>query len=502
MGRILMMLEVSRKQDYIFASRKLRENLTRSRKISHVTGSGFFREAAGEIYDEEQNLVYAGGGHTVLQFPHAQAARAFARRVTEAVLRRYDGMEMFVKCLPYDERKLPWENLEALSSALEAKKALRKGAFRQMSVGVEALDQELNRPQLPACEDAGRGEDVGRGEDGYPLPAPWKFPLEFSQLAGEDRFIAVIHIDGNAMGKRVAGLGAGPDMGWEAYRRRLRQFSEGIQEDFTQAFRKTVEAVMKLPGLDKAVLPVRPVILAGDDVCFVSAGAIALECACTFLKALAALKNKEDGKPYAACAGVAIVHQKYPFHLAYRLSEELCASAKRFGASLDPQGRVCALDWHIEFGQLKDSLASLRLDYNTEDGNRLELRPLAVKTPEGIDPGLRTWDFFRAMCLKLQEEQGEIARSKIKQLRTAFKQGEAESSYFLQEKQIRKLLYHSGEAAHPGEAERWAWYRALLMGEEKMELKAFRAMGGVKRCLFFDALEIMDNCRFFEEVSP
>ena len=119
MHRTLMILEVSRKQDYIFASRKLRDNAARSWEIAHVTGSAFFRETAGSLYSEPENLVYAGGGHTVLQFGSRETALRFARQVTEAALRRYDGMELFVRLLPYDEARTPGENLTALTAALE-----------------------------------------------------------------------------------------------------------------------------------------------------------------------------------------------------------------------------------------------------------------------------------------------------------------------------------------------------------------------------------------------
>ena len=85
-----MILEVSRKQDYIFASKKLRENAQRSAQISYVTSSAFFRRAAGERYLEEKNLVYAGGGHTVLQFDGPDQARDFARQVTGAAMEATD----------------------------------------------------------------------------------------------------------------------------------------------------------------------------------------------------------------------------------------------------------------------------------------------------------------------------------------------------------------------------------------------------------------------------
>ena len=76
--RRLMILEVSQKQAYIFASHRLRENAARSEDIRYVTESRFFQTAAGPLYREE-DLVYAGGGHTVLQFDSRERADAFAR---------------------------------------------------------------------------------------------------------------------------------------------------------------------------------------------------------------------------------------------------------------------------------------------------------------------------------------------------------------------------------------------------------------------------------------
>jgi CRISPR/Cas system-associated protein Cas10 (large subunit of type III CRISPR-Cas system) len=46
------------------------------------------------------------------------------------------------------------------------------------------------------------------------------------------------------------------------------------------------------------------------------------------LQELDCRKNLEDGLPYTACAGVAVVHKEYPLYSAYKRSEELCRDAK------------------------------------------------------------------------------------------------------------------------------------------------------------------------------
>ena len=201
LDRVLTILEVSRKQDYIFSSKKLRENADRSNEIAYVTGSEFFRESAKNLYDEQRNMVYAGGGHTVLQFDSADQAVAFTRAVTEDALRRFEGMEIFAKTLPYDESKTPGENLNALSAALERKKAFRQSSFRQMSFGIEALDSLQNyRPQ---CAEKTDREKIP--ENLLAPPEGWEYPKQLADLSG-DNFIAVVHIDGNAMGNRVSSL--------------------------------------------------------------------------------------------------------------------------------------------------------------------------------------------------------------------------------------------------------------------------------------------------------
>ncbi|MBR1496554.1 MAG: hypothetical protein IJ617_02885 [Oscillospiraceae bacterium] len=501
MSRILMILEVSRKQDYIFSSRRLRDNVARSAEIRAATQSAFFQENAGEHYDKREHLVYSGGGHTVLQFPDAAAAMAFARAVSAAALRRYPEMELYIKQRPYDGEKSPDENLKELTAALERKKSMRRPSFRWLDFGIETLDRESCLPARPETERTAAPEPVKP-------PEGWKFPSQFKELAGKDNFISVVHIDGNAMGKRVEGLLEG-EADWDNACARLRNFSDGVDADFRGAFSETVEQLLRdLPELAmENSLPIRPVILAGDDVCFVTAGSLGLECARIFLEKLTVKVNVEDKKPYSACAGVALVHQKYPFHMAYALSEELCSSAKRFGVENDESGAVSAMDWHIEFGQLKDGLSEIREDYRTGDGSLLTLRPVTVVVPEGISGektgGLRTYAFFRAMCSALRGEYGKVARGKIKELRTALKQGKIETDFFLADKEITNLLDHVFRALYRSEDARWERFGEMLNAGSSLRHAAFEHIKGEEtaRSLLFDAIEMIDHFTPLGEVT-
>ena len=138
--KTLVILEVSRKQDYIFSSKQLRDNVRRSDEISCVTSEKFFQKTAGKQYHPE-NMVYSGGGHTILQFESKQQAVDFTQQVTEAAIRQYPQMELLAKVIEYQNNCTPGENLKNLSAELERKKSFRKSSIRQLTLGVEAKEQ-------------------------------------------------------------------------------------------------------------------------------------------------------------------------------------------------------------------------------------------------------------------------------------------------------------------------------------------------------------------------
>ena len=482
--KYLMILEVSQKQNYIFGVKSLRDKVIRSPKVQEATENNFLEKLVndGTLYSNENNLVYTGGGHTVLQFNDKEKAKDFSKAITRAAIENLGGIEVFVKIIDYDDNKCPSDNLNALISALEKKKSLHKNAFRRNSIGIEELTTENFKIKENSREpnkvfNGLKQEPIKPAEEGY------KYADEFEEIAGKDEetadnFIAVVHIDGNSTGAQVAEVQK-KYSDWEECKKGMQNFSKGIQEVFENAFRETEKEIIKSlkiePGtfLEPVTLPLRPVILDRDDVCFVTKGKYGLEITRIFLKKLSEKVLKED-KRYSACAGVALVHTKYPFNMAYDLSEELCLNAKKFSVALDPGGGICAMDWHIEFGQLKGSLSEIREEYKTEDGkSRLELRPVAVIDLYKKAPTYRTYEFVKKLAAKISENKN--LRSKMKGLRNAMKQGEVETDFYLQQKEISKLI-------------------KVLPGVDSKAFEDIDVKGKTeKRCLFFDAVEIVDH---------
>lgn len=504
--RQLMILEVSQKQAYIFESTKLRDNVERSEEICWVTDPDYFKavaERSGLVFDKEKNLVYSGGGHTVLEFADKESAKKFAYAVSARVRREFPELEYFIKIVDYDENLKPAENLFHLSQKLEKKKSVRAASFHQGSFGVEEKDTDLRRAKVQVKVP----DRIPRTSEKEYIPAGFEMPTKLEELGvskDDSSFVAIVHIDGNGMGKRVEELreqNAG--LKWDEYKKELKRFSDAIDSDFKTAFRGMLDAIEEqVPhlidkglNLKKRAFPVRKLILAGDDVCFVTEGRIGLEAARIFIEKLSALENTVDHKKYTACAGVAIVHQKYPFYKAYELSEMLCSNAKRFLASFNDDKisesgtKGCAIDWHIEFGEIIDDLSDMRRKYETADGGTLELRPYLISAEPEIweKEKIRRYSAFKRLVSLLQDKQEVYARGKIKELRGVLKEGEKATEYYLQSSLIDILDLDIFE-----DRDQKDLLNSIGTGKG-LERRAFLEIDGKKHSLYFDAVEMLDT---------
>ena len=495
MKKLLLIMEVSQKQAYIFKNKELKKNIDASYTIDEITSSGYFKKYFPEYYNEEKNLVYSGGGHTILVFDNDveendntgkenQAVR-FAKKLSKQIFCDYDGLEVFIKIMDYNENDEPSENIQNLMQKLEEKKAIRRASFRQGTFGMEVSKGEAERvfdSEKKEKEAEQRKKDAENRREKRIREEKKKIQEEetthyelvtqLEKLGGnkdDNNFIAVVHIDGNLMGKKVQKndevidgilkpqgnkLTSGEKL--DIYRAEKQKFSKDIDDLFQDAYNDMQNVVKKQiengnlkdlsleetkeNGEKQINFPIRRIIRAGDDICFVSEGRIGIECAVEYMKALWKRSEGEN----SACAGVAIVHQSYPFYKAYEIAESLCSSAKKYNASLDKEGctNACAIDWHIEYGEMYGGLDEIRNHYVDADGKSILARPYFVCGDEKYEgkAGNRTYADFKQTMEEMEyalhnkcedEEDRMIARRKLKELRTYLKESdEAVDAYF------------------------------------------------------------------------
>ena len=161
-----------------------------------------------------------------------------------------------------------------------------------------------------------------------------------SEITGQNDWIAIIHADGNGLGKIVQKVGRVKDI--------YKEFSVRLDKATTQAAQATFKAIAEMHKLDTCdLIPIRPVVLDGDDMTVIIRGDLAIDYATIFmnefenatkteighiLKGNPTLENDvfESGEDYlTACAGIAFIKSSYPFYYGYQLAEDLCGKAKK-----------------------------------------------------------------------------------------------------------------------------------------------------------------------------
>lgn len=534
MAHFLTILEVSQKQAYIFSSNMLKDNVVNSAVIAWIMSPEYFSEVIGDSFDKKKTVVYSGGGHVVLEFADRDTAKDFVMQITFQIHQDYPEIEVFSVTKEFTQEELDTEAgkyLKDLIAELEKKKSVRLSSFHQGSFGIEAIDSKSLEPKLVRMD---RSNEILRDEKKKEIkerlsPEGYNQVDKFKDLGGSkdtSNFIAVVHIDGNAMGNRVECMYKSQKekkLLWDEFKTHLRKFSEAIDKDFKGAYEEMINEVKKNLELNYLAdlslegknFPVRRIITAGDDICFVSEGRIGIECAVSFIKALMKRVNEEDGQRYAACAGIAIVHQKYPFYRAYELAESLCSNAKKFGVkwSNDKMGsKISAIDWHIEFGEMGDTLSEIRQKYRAADGSRLEMRPYIVDanqiekdSDKKKEPNCKKgtndiprYSEFKRQVERIQKKEFIDARGKMKELRNILKRGQEATKAFIQFNKMEDVMLG-------GMQKDMIDYDKVGTGQEQTKELYSIVRNGLNdekttvRSVIFDALEICDTYIGFEE---
>lgn len=201
----------------------------------------------------------------------------------------------------------------------------------------------------------------------------YRFPIDLDRLgttAGASQ-IAIVHVDGNGIGRLMTNLadkhrGRRDD---EAFRKELVVLSEEISRIANNSFGKLIqELVEAIPSLEMLeivklredkncdkLLPLRPIVDAGDDLTFVCHGKLALSLA---VRHLQLFENESGSRKLTASAGVVVMPQKFPFAQAYALAESLSGKAKT--AWRGNRGQGSWIDFHLQIEGRTGDLDSFR----------------------------------------------------------------------------------------------------------------------------------------------
>ena len=272
-----------------------------------------------------------------------------------------------------------------------------------------------------------------------------------------ESYISVIHIDGNNMGVKFSKCKDSQE------RKKLSlKVAQIVQNAFceliktiiaeydSKAYAEALDMEKLIDKEGKKLLPIRPIIIGGDDITFVCPARVGIEYAKRFIEAvnkqgflsdeqhkrMSEEVKKEDNsiilsKTMSCCGGVAIVPLKYPFFRAYQLAEHLCGSAKNKSRKNDNS----LIDFAILYGEMTPDLEQLcRYQYSAPEGN-LHYGPYSVQ--KEIQDGSHINDL---LVLK-DDIRDNVPKNKIKELRDVLTKDMHTQIRFLENcKEIQKII--------------------------------------------------------------
>lgn len=246
-----------------------------------------------------------------------------------------------------------------------------------------------------------------------------KIAYNITDITGKNDWIAIIHADGNGLGKVVQTVGKKKDV--------YKVFSQKLSEATTEAAHQAYKEV-SWPFDAREAIPIRPVVLSGDDMTVIIRGDIALDYANAFIvafeketrKALGDILRSEhvfaDDRDYlTACAGIAFIKSSFPFYYGYELAEVLCGQAKKDTKAINGENSnhlppSCLMFHKVQDSFIFDYQDIVRRELTAYDGLSFKAGHYYIKE----QAGKRSVDDLIANCLLLNTENSDGIKSGIR----------------------------------------------------------------------------------------
>lgn len=365
-------------QGYILDGGKLRDMAGASALVDDLCSyptDGGDRDLAGQVLDAAgltgARFARRAGGALILVADDADEERLkhFRQLWTLAVQLRAPGLP-FVDAIGRGESEAAaiqgatrallqargWLYSDVPAPPPLARRSARTGTA---AAGVWRADGELIDAPMQAKRAAAPGDDDNSLIRKFAGPAGARWPLRMDEeetdeqrgavfpLLPDNRYVAVVHADGNRLGEILLGLQK-TLAGERGYAEAFLAFSQAVAGATQKAaaaatavlldrFRTTLDTDASV-----TVMPMRPILLGGDDLTAIVRGDLAVDFTVAFLSAF----EQETGAAFdglrgrfpamaralpraiSAGAGIAFVKASQPFHLAHDLAASLAENAK------------------------------------------------------------------------------------------------------------------------------------------------------------------------------
>jgi len=297
-------------QGFIFETNKLQEIIGASEIVKSIEDN-FLRFSKYKKMDE--NILLNAAGNVKALFNKKEDCETLVKSFSKYIQKEAYGITLSQALIVIEGDYPSDAEFKALDDALKVQRN-RPSIPLDMSLNIMELNPATAKP-ITHREKKGKDEllfnkALEQKREAFPTNSKFK---ELKDLSNGKNKIAVIHADGNGLGKLVPKL-----------KEKLSKFSVALDDATRKAFEDAKTENMKI----------REVILGGDDLTVICDANEALPFLRSYLEnfenntsKIKELKGLTD--KLTACAGIAYTNEKYPFHYAVSLAESLCGQAKK-----------------------------------------------------------------------------------------------------------------------------------------------------------------------------
>lgn len=468
-------------QGFIFETNKLREIVGASELIEEICTT-MFKNAVPSF--KEENLIIGAAGNIKYVFDDKEGCQALIRIFPKQVMNTAIGVTISQAVVEF-KGELSRDDVDLLEKRLRVQ---RNKPIVQHGLGLMITERSRRTGKAgigwndEVVIDAGQIKKAGKSEAAKSTLlnkilgknhniTDSRFPFDMNDIVKkQDReWIAVVHADGNNLGKIIMKMA--DDLSQKYTKAAFREFSECLEratvKAASQAFYDTVYHKVD----DNERLPLRPVILGGDDLTVIIRGDLAMDFTERFLVLFENhteeqfadfKKNYKELEGFngrlTACAGIAYIKPNYPFHYGVRLSEELCKYSKKVAKKINSNTTPSCISFHkvqasfiesykdIIEKELRAKANDIRFNYGPyfiepqkgfETVNKLKYWTKMIKRKDAPKGPLRNW------LSALEDNEGQAAQQleRIKKLNRDYipKLSLDEKSIFIERKVGKKV---------------------------------------------------------------
>jgi hypothetical protein len=322
-------------QGFIFETNKLQEIVGASEIVKSIEEKFLTFSNYGK---ENKNILLNAAGNIKALFDEKEYCENLVKSFSKHIQQEAYGITISQAVIVIDGETPTEDEFKKLDDKLKIQRN-RPSIPLDMSLNIMELSPATAKP-VSNKEKKGKDEllfDKASWQKREAFPQNDKFK-ELSDLSNGKNKLAVIHADGNGLGELI------PD---------LKEKLNISLSDFSKKLDKATEEAFLVASRD--IKKIKSIILGGDDLVVICDANDALNFTKDFLYYFEKETESIIGTKLTACAGIAYTNEKYPFHYAVSLAEDLCSETKKHAKKLREKEKLKVVPSSLMFHNIQSS---------------------------------------------------------------------------------------------------------------------------------------------------